>query len=130
MLNGLVARARTLWRGVFRSRAAEADLNDEFALHMELRAADLVREGMSPEEAARIARAEFGGTFDQTQAVREALGLGWLDAFRFSALDFKLGARMLQRYPGLTIIGGLSMGVAIAIGAGREIGRASCRERV
>lgn len=35
-----------------------------------------------------------------------------------SWLDVKLGVRMLVKYPGLTLIGGLGMAVAIAIGAG------------
>jgi predicted permease len=34
-----------------------------------------------------------------------------------SWLDWKLGARMLLKYPGLTIVGGLSLAAAIAIGA-------------
>jgi predicted permease len=34
-----------------------------------------------------------------------------------SWLDVKLGARMLVKYPGLTLVGGLAMAVAIAIGA-------------
>ena len=34
-----------------------------------------------------------------------------------SLLDFKLGLRMLIKYPGLTLIGSLAMSVAIAIGA-------------
>lgn len=33
-----------------------------------------------------------------------------------SWLDFKLGARMLRKYPGLSLIGGLAMAVAIAVG--------------
>lgn len=33
-----------------------------------------------------------------------------------SALDFKLGIRMLRRYPGLSLIGGMALSVAIAIG--------------
>lgn len=33
-----------------------------------------------------------------------------------SALDFKLGLRMLRRYPGITAIGMVAMGVAIALG--------------
>lgn len=36
---------------------------------------------------------------------------------RPSWLDFKLGFRMLARYPGLTIVGGLAMAFAIWIGA-------------
>ncbi len=35
-----------------------------------------------------------------------------------SWLDFKLGLRMLVKYPGLTLVGGLGMAVAIAIAAG------------
>jgi len=35
----------------------------------------------------------------------------------FSWLDWKLGARLLLKYPALTIIGGLSLAAAIAIGA-------------
>ena len=47
-----------------------------------------------------------------------ARGLRWFDAFRISWLDVKLGGRMIYRYPGLTVIGGIAMGVAIALGAG------------
>lgn len=35
-----------------------------------------------------------------------------------SMLDIKLGVRMLVRHPGLTLVGGLGMAVAIALGAG------------
>jgi hypothetical protein len=39
-----------------------------------------------------------------------------------SWLDWKLGARMLVKYPALTVIGGLSLAAAIAIGAvGMEV---------
>ena len=38
------------------------------------------------------------------------MGLSWL--------DFKLGFRMLARYPMLTVVGSLAMAVAIAVGAG------------
>src|SRR5688572_8208231 len=34
----------------------------------------------------------------------------------FSSLDFKVGARMLARYPGLTVVGTLAIAVAIALG--------------
>ena len=32
--------------------------------------------------------------------------------------DYKLGIRMLLKYPGLTIAGGLALAIAVAIGAG------------
>jgi len=90
----------------------------EFAHHMELRARDLVRSGLSPEDAMRQARVEFGGVYNYKEAGREARGLRWLDAMRISWLDIKLGARMIYRYPGLTLVGAVAMGVAIALGAG------------
>ena len=36
--------------------------------------------------------------------------------FRFSWLDFKVGLRMLSRYPGLTTVGTVAIAVAIALG--------------
>src|SRR5262245_44648371 len=36
---------------------------------------------------------------------------------RISWLDIKLGLRMLRRYPGLTIVGGVALAFAIATGA-------------
>jgi len=41
-----------------------------------------------------------------------------VERIRFSLLDFKLGGRMLARYPGLTLVGGLAMAFAIWVGAG------------
>ena len=37
--------------------------------------------------------------------------------FGASWVDFKLGGRMLVKYPGLTLIGGLTLAVAIGVGA-------------
>jgi putative ABC transport system permease protein len=36
---------------------------------------------------------------------------------RFSALDFRLGLRMLRRYPGITTIGTIAIAVAVALGS-------------
>ena len=118
MTGGVVARLRSLWRGVRGRPALEADISDEFRLHQELRAADLVREGLAPEAAARQARLEFGSTERYKEEARRSRGLGGVDAVRISWLDVKLGFRMLARYPGLTIVGGLAMAFAIWIGAG------------
>jgi predicted permease len=118
MLAELLARVRSLWRGVVHTRQVDADLKEEFRLHLELRAADLVRAGMSPTNAARKARAEFGSTDRHLEKARTARGLRWFDDVRFSWLDVKLGSRMLLKYPVLTIVGGLSMAFAIWVGAG------------
>lgn len=118
MVTELMARMRSFWRGVVRTRTVSADLNEEFRLHIELRTADLVRLGMSPADAARKARAEFGNTEHFVEKARVARGLRWFDALRFSGLDLKLGGRMLVKYPVLTIVGGFSIAFAIWVGAG------------
>jgi putative ABC transport system permease protein len=118
MVAELIARLRSLWRGVVRTRQVDADLNEEFRLHIELRTADLVRAGMTPADATRKARAEFGSTEYHVEKARNARGLGWFDGMRFSWLDLKLGLRMLVKYPGLTLVGGLAMAFAIWVGAG------------
>ncbi|MBL8984584.1 MAG: ABC transporter permease [Gemmatimonadetes bacterium] len=111
-------RVRSLWHGVFRTRQVDADLDDEFRLHIELRTADLVCGGMTPAEATRMARAEFGSTAHYMEQARTARGLRWFDEARFSWLDLKLGCRMLAKYPVLTLVGGFSMAFAIGMGAG------------
>jgi predicted permease len=116
MLSGLIARALSLVKGI--TNDPDTEMEAEFAHHMELRARDLVRSGLSPEDARRQARVEFGGVYNYKEAGREARGLRWLDAMRISWLDIKLGARMIYRYPGLTLVGGVAMGIAIALGAG------------
>src|SRR5688500_6968922 len=116
MPSRLIARMRSFVRGI--RNDPDADMQAEFAHHMELRARDLVRSGLSAEDATRQAQVEFGGTYNYKEAGREARGLRWFDAMRISWLDIKLGARMIHRHPGLTLVAGIAMGVAIALGAG------------
>ena len=113
----LLARLRSLWRGVRGRSDVEAEMNEEFAVHVEMRAADLERSGHSHADALRQARSEFGSPARYKEEARASRGLRRIDEFRFSWLDFKLGFRMLVRYPGLTIVGSLAMALAIAVGA-------------
>ena len=118
MLAGIISRARSVWRGARRRADVDTDMNEEFELHMTLRAADLVRSGLTPAEAARRAKLEFGSTEHYKDRGAESRGLKRFDGMRVSWLDFKLGFRMLARYPGLTLVGGVAMAFAIWIGAG------------
>ena len=118
MLSGLLARLRSLWHGVRRRPDVEADMDEEFRLHVELRAEDLVKSGLSPNEALRQARLEFGSAHWFKDEGLASRGLRRVDAIRFSWLDFKLGFRMLVKYPGLTLVGGIAIAFAIAVGAG------------
>src|SRR5688572_8477886 len=124
----LAARVRSYWRGLRRRDVIEADMTEEFRHHVELRTADLVRDGLSWDEAARQARLEFGHMETHRIAARAARGLASVDQLRFSALDVRLGVRMLLKYPGLSLVSVIGMAVAIALGAGVFSGIASLME--
>ena len=117
LVDGIIARFRLLWRDIWRRDGVESEMADEFQYHMELRAADLVRSGVAPDEAARRARHEFGLTELHALEAHRVRGLRGVDRIRFSWLDIKLGIRMLVRYPGLTIVGGVAIAFAIWVGA-------------
>jgi len=118
MIAGLIARARSVWRGIRRRDDVEAEIAAEFRLHLELRTAHLIHDGIAPEEAARRARLEFGHLASHKNDARDARGLKLFDQLTFSWLDVKLGLRMLRKYPGLSLVAVVGMSVAIAIGAG------------
>jgi putative ABC transport system permease protein len=98
-----------------RSGKAEADLKREIDAHLQLLEDRFVSQGMSARDARDAARRAFGGQVEQTRLrQRDARSFRWLDE---TWLDVKLGARMLVKYPGLTIVGGVGMAAAIAISA-------------
>lgn len=117
-LGRLIARLRSVWRGMRRRGDVEREMVEEFRHHLELRTEDLIRQGVSAREAARRAKIEFGGIEGVREDARAARGLYVIDRIGFSWLDTKLGLRMLVRYPGLSLVSVLGMSIAIAVGAG------------
>ncbi|HUG14397.1 MAG TPA: ABC transporter permease, partial [Thermomicrobiales bacterium] len=108
--------ARVRLRLLFARRAAEARMEEEFGFHVDMETERLMREEeLALEEARRRALVAFGGTDRYGEALRDGRGFGWLNGL---SLDLRLGLRMLVKYPGLTIVGGFGMAVAIAIAAG------------
>lgn len=97
------------------SRGAETELAREINAHLQLIEDEHVAKGLSRDEARLAARRAFGGVEQVKERHRDARGFRWLDNSR---VDFKLGARMLAKYPGLSIIGGAGLAVGVAIGAG------------
>lgn len=115
-LRGVRARLRSLLKGVRHRSQIEADMLEEFRLHIELRTADLMREGLGASEAARKARLEFGHVETHREDARAARGLRPFDGVRFSALDLKLAVRMLRKHPWLTLVAVFALAVGIPIG--------------
>ena len=75
----MIARLRSLARNLRGRHAFEDAMNDEMRFHLESRAADLVRRGLSPADAARQARLEFGSLEKQKDEARASVGLRILD---------------------------------------------------
>src|SRR5687767_14047315 len=96
-------------------RAAEARIDDEIRFHIEMETERLVREDkLDRDEARRRALATFGGVQQHRETLRDGRGTAWLSGL---SLDLKLGFRMLVKYPGLTVVGGLAMAFGIWFGA-------------
>ena len=108
--------ARVRLRLLLNRRSAESRMDDEFRFHLEMEADQLMRaRGLAADEARRQALASFGGVQKHRQELRDGRGLVWLGSL---SLDVKLGLRMLLKYPGLTLAGGLAIAIAIGVGAG------------
>ncbi len=99
----------------FRTGAAEAELSREIHSHLQLLEDELVAKGMPRDDARLAARRAFGGVEQAKEHQRDARGFRWLANWQ---LDLKLGARMLAKYPALSLIGGAGLAVGVAIGAG------------
>src|ERR671913_1121203 len=109
-LKGSRARLRLL----FDPRTAESRITKEIGFHLDMETERLVREqGLDAVEARRRALVAFGGVERHKEELRDGRGRAWFDGF---SLDLKLGGRMLVKYPGLTVVGGLAMAFAICVG--------------
>ena len=97
----------------FRSSRAERELAREIRSHLQMLEDQYIARGMNAEEARYAAQRAFGGVEQVKEEQREARMFRWLAGW---PMDLKLGGRMLVKYPGLTIVGGLAMAFAIWVG--------------
>jgi len=113
-MRDLSKRVRWMWRALWRSNQAEAEMRDEMRFHVEMEAERLKAIGLHPDEARRQAHVRFGGVEKFKEEGRHARGFAWIDSV---SLDARLGVRMLAKHKWLTVVGGIAMAVAIALGA-------------
>jgi predicted permease len=79
----------------------ERELDDEILAHLELAERDLIRSGLSPDEARREARLRFGGVEQVREEHREQRSAQWIETF---ARDVRHGCTILARDRGFTFV--------------------------
>jgi len=113
---GALARLRSWYRSIIHRDATERAIREEFEQHIALHTERLVREGLAPDAAARQARVAFGHAESHRVDARASRGLRWYDQLRVSALDVKLGLRMLAKHPVISVAAVLALAVGIPVG--------------
>jgi len=97
-------------RALFTRGRMRRDLDEELRFHLDMETEKLVRQGRTPEDAAREARRKFGSPGRQRDRARWAWGLSTLED---AGADLRFVGRQLRRDPGFALGAVLTLGLGI-----------------
>jgi predicted permease len=112
----LLARLRSLYRGLRHRAVVERDMREEFQHHIAARTEDLIHQGLAPVAARRQAQREFGHQDTFRAESRVAMGLSPFAQIRFSWLDVRWALRTLRKHPTLNLAVIFALAVGIPVG--------------
>jgi predicted permease len=101
---------------LLRRNALEKELDRELQFHLDAAAADHVRAGLTPEDARRMARIQFGGPEQVKEATRDSRGTRWVEDF---VSDARFAVRGMRRTPVFAAAAILT--IAIGVGANTAV---------
>lgn len=108
----MLTRLFSIARRLFGRSRLDTDMADEHQFHLDARTDELIQGGMSPVEAARRARIEFGNLDKYAERCRDEWGFHRLNE-RLADLRFALRTFRRDRTFTLTVVGTLALGIGI-----------------
>jgi putative ABC transport system permease protein len=109
-------RLRSFLSALLRRRRVEADMEEEWRAHLDAHADALMAAGMSPADARRRARRDFGDPLRWKEQARDVRGVGWVNGL---GADIRYGLRQMRRTPVftatvlLTLAAGIGLNTAV-----------------
>jgi predicted permease len=112
MLTDLLYRLRA----VFRRKAVERELHEELQFHLEQQTRQYIQAGLTPQEAGRQIRLNFGGLEQVKEQCRDARGLHVVDE---TVRNLRYAGRTLIKRPAFAIVAIVTL--ALGIGANSAV---------